>query len=240
MAKDPKVLVETLGTELERALGDNLAAFCLYGPAVRHDTRDDRALPTLLIVRDASPLALRPIEKVVADWTRKGHPPPLIFSADGWRSSTDVFPIEIEDMREAHLVVRGQSPFEGVMTTRADLRRELEREVRSKLLRLRTQFVAAAPDGKALTELLLDSAGAFFVLFRAVLRLLGQSPPQEREPLVRATAEATGMDAGAFAWMLDRLAGRRAPALGAYDPRGDRYVEQIERLAVFVDGLQVE
>ncbi len=236
MAKEPYAKLEALAAQLERKLGDNLVAFALYGPAVRHDAREeDRELTTLLILQDASPVALRPAEAEIAAWTKKGNPPPLIFSEQGWRSSTDVFPIEIEDMREANQLLRGRDPFEGLATTKEDLRRELEREVRGKLLRLRTEFGAAAPNGKALGELLLDSAGTFFVLFRAVLRLAGHTPPQTPKTLVHETAEIAGLDAAAFDWVLDKIVGHNVQALKAYDPIGDRYMEQIERLARFVD-----
>ena len=236
MAKHPKQLVDRLGAALEEALGDNLFAFCLYGPAVRLDVpAAQRELTTLLILRDVSPVALRPIESAVNDWTRHGNPPPLIFAEAGWRSATDVFPIEIEDMREAHLLVRGTPPFEGLRTDRADLRRALEHEVRSKLLRLRTQFVASAADGKALGELIGDSLGTFFVLFRAVLRLVGREPPQAPDELVAHTAEVAGLDADAFAWALAKVAGRKVRRLEPYDDDGHRYLEQIHRMASFVD-----
>lgn len=241
MAKDERAQLRTLADDLEKALGDNLVTFCLYGAGVRNDAAGERKeLTTLLILKDVSPEALRPIEAAINGWTKKGNPPPLIFAEDGWRSSTDVFPIEIEDMREAHLLLKGETPFEGLVTTRDDLRRELEREVRGKLLQLRTEYVALAPDGKALGNLLVNSVTTFFVLFRAVMRLVGQTPPQEREALVRATAEATGIDVDAFDWVLARLAGRKVPNLSAYDPIADRYVAQIERLARFVDSYQPE
>jgi hypothetical protein len=239
MARNIKLMVDQLGADLEQALGENLVAFCLYGPAVRHDTREeDREATTLLIVRDVAPAALRPIEAAIAAWSKRGNPPPLIFAEDGWRNSADVFPIEIEDMREAHLLVRGRDPFGWVPTTKEDLRRELEREMRGKLLRLRTEFVAAAPHGKALGELLLDSAATFFVLFRAVLRLTDRDPPQTPRTLVQEVAEVAGLEAAAFDWVLDRIVGHNVQALRAYDPVGDHYLEQLERLNRFVDAFE--
>jgi len=236
MAKDRQAKAKELAAKLQERLGDNLITFCLYGPAVRHDTWEgENALTTLLIVRDASPACLRPIADALATWTKKGNPPPLIFAEDGLRSSTDVFPIEIEDMREAHQILRGSDPFLGLTTTREDLRRELEREIRGKLLRLRTEFAAAAPKGKALEGLLLDSIGTFFVLFRAVLRLTGQEPPQTPKTLVHETAHVTGLDGSAFDWVLDKLVGHNVPSLKPFDPVGDRYLEQIQLLVKFVD-----
>lgn len=236
MAKDLNTKVEEFAARLETALGDNLVSLLLYGPAVRAEGPN---VPTiLLVVQDASPAALRPIEEFVAGWAKKGSPPPLIFSEREWRASSDVFPIEIEDMREAHRLLRGTDPLEYIQTVQEDLRRELEREVRGKLLQLRTEFAAVASDGKALGALLADSATTFFVLFRATLRLAGRTPPMDSAALVRDTAELAGLDGTAFDWILNKLAGRKQPHLKPYDAVGDSYVEQIERLAHFVDSYE--
>lgn len=228
--------LERFAAELERQLGENLVALVLFGPAVRRDDpAREHELTTLLVVRDASPKALRPAFQPIADWVKRGQPPPLVFSERGLRASADVFPIEIEEMREAHEVLRGTAPFDGVTTTREDLRRELEREVRSKLLRLRTEFAAAAPGGKALERLLLDSIGTFLILFRAVVRLTEERPPSDRRALIAAACARTGMDPSAFDWLLAKLEGQKCVGLTGYDPVGERYVEQIERLADWVD-----
>ena len=228
---------EELASRLEHALGDNLVSFLLYGPAIRDE--GNRTATTLLVVNDASPKALRSIEDHIAWWVKKGNPPPLIFSETEWAASTDVFPIEIEDMREAHRLIRGEDPLERVETTKEDLRRELEREVRGKLLQLRTEFAAVASDGKTLGLLLVDSATTFFVLFRATLRLAGRTPPRDPKSLVRDTAVLADLDGTAFDWILSKMTGEKQPKLRSYDPIGDRYVEQIEKLAHFVDAYDV-
>ena len=46
---------------------------------------------TLLVVKDASPTALGVIEKEIASWTKKGTPPPLIFSERELNASADRF-----------------------------------------------------------------------------------------------------------------------------------------------------
>ena len=237
MPRDMMTMVGEFAARLEQGLGHNLVSFILYGSAVRSEGTGEAT--TLLIVNDASPSALRPIEKHIANWSKKGNPPPLIFSFKEWQSSTDVFPIEIEDMKEAHLLVRGEDPLADIETTSEDLRRELEREIRGKLLQLRTEFAAVASDGKALGTLLLESARTFFVLFRATLRLVGKEPPQEAKELVAGMAVVSGMDATCFDWILQRMSGKKIANLKAYDPIGDLYVLQIERLAEFVDSFDV-
>lgn len=227
--------------ELARTLGENLVAVALFGEGVRGDPRNKHAqLDLLVILRDARPESLRPVGRAVAAWVKTGNPPPLIFSERGWRDSTDVFPIEIEDMREAHHVLLGSDPFDGLSTTAADLRQELEREIRGKLLQLRAAFVATEADGRALGELLVASARTFFVLFRGLLRARGQTPPMDPALLIQATAETAKIDLTSFEWALSKLTGNKAPSLEAYDPIGVRYVEAIDQLANFVDGIPNE
>ncbi len=239
MADGRKPNLEQLASRLEAALGDNLVALLLYGSAARGAHVDGRSdLNVLLIVKDASVARLHTATPLLAEWAKAGEPAPLVFAEAEWRSSADVFPIEIEDMREAHRVLAGRDPFEGVVTRRADLRRELEHELRGKVLRLRTEYAAAAADGQALGRLLVHSAGTFFVLFRATLRLLGGAPPAGHDALVKETAAAAGLEVAAFDWVLAALDGKNPKGLEPYDPVAGRYVDAMEQLADFVDRLE--
>jgi predicted nucleotidyltransferase len=239
MAADNKPSLEEFTRSLGAALGDNLVSLVLFGSAARGTHVQGRSdLNTLLIVRDATVARLHGAAPVVAEWARAGEPPPLIFAESEWRASADVFAIEIEDMREAHRVLAGRDPFDGLVTRRSDLRRELEHEARGKVLRLRTEYAAAAADGKALERLLAHSAGTFFVLFRAALRLTGGVPPAAHDALVKETAAATGLDGAAFEWVLAALGGRTPSPLQPYDPIAGRYLDAMEKLADWVDRLE--
>jgi hypothetical protein len=230
--------LERFRDRLQAALGEDLVSLVLFGSAVRGPDRERASPDLLLIMRRASVAALRPAATAIAAWTKSGHPAPRIFSEAGWRRSADVFPIEIEDMREAHRVLAGRDPFEGLSTDRADLRRELEHEVRGKLLRLRTEYATAAPHGKALTALLLGSAGTFHVLMRAVLRLEGIAPPADPGELVRRAAGTAGFDPGPFLWVADHAARRSKARLQPFDETAQAYLAAVERLATYVDGLE--
>jgi predicted nucleotidyltransferase len=239
MAADKKLGLEEFARRLGAALGENLVSLVLFGSAARGTHVDGRSdLNLLLIVGDASVGKLHASTPVVAEWVKGGEPAPLIFAEAEWRASADVFPIEIEDMRDAHRLLAGRDPFLGLTTRRADLRQALEHEVRGKVLRLRTEYAAAGADGKALGRLLVHSAGTFFVLFRATLRLTGGVPPAGHAALVHETAAAAGLDATVFDWVLAALDGRNPKPLEPYDPIAGRYLDTMERLADFVDRFE--
>jgi hypothetical protein len=235
-----KAAAQGAAERLATALGTNLVAVVLFGHAGEERPAHGVGENLLIVVGDASVAALRPIATAVGDWTKASGSAPLIFGEAEWRASADVFPLEIEDMRGAHALLAGRDPFAGVATTREDLRRQLEREVRGKLLQLRAEYAAAAPKGKALEALLTGSAGTFLVLFRATLRLAGRTPPGDPAALVADTAAVAGLDASALDWVLGRMAGRRVPALAPFDPVAGHYLAQAERLAGYLDGLEIE
>src|SRR6266853_1601793 len=103
-----KLTVEQFAAEVSRALGDRLVALLLYGSWARGTHVPDRSdVNTLLIcdtVDDALFAALAPAMRA---WTRAGHPAPLILTEREWRESADAFPIEYEDMRDAHRLLAG-------------------------------------------------------------------------------------------------------------------------------------
>lgn len=227
---------EKVAAQIANDLGENLKSVLLFGTAIRGGyALAHQEVNIMVMVEDASTRAIRPIEKPLAAWVKKGNAAPLIFGRSEWEGSTDVFPIEIEDMREAHTLVAGTDPFEGVVTNRDDLRHELEREVRGKLLQLRAQHAALAPNGGALTRLLIDSASTFFVLMRALVRLEGQTPEAKPARLVEQAAGIAGLDAGAFRWVVDKISGGKVKALRGDDPIAARYVDEIQKLTSYVD-----
>lgn len=227
---------EKVAAQIANDLGENMKSVVLFGTAIRGGYAPaHQEVNIMVMVEDASTQAIRSIEEPLAAWVKKGNSAPLIFERSEWEGSTDVFPIEIEDMREAHKLVSGTDPFEGVVTNRDDLRHELEREVRGKLLQLRAQHAAFAPNGGALTRLLIESASTFFVLMRALVRLEGETPEAKPARLVEQAASIAGLDAGAFRWVVDKISGEKVKALRSDDPIAARYVDEIQKLTNYVD-----
>jgi len=227
--------LEHFAKAVSDAAAENLVALVLYGSAAagQHTSRSDVNL--LLILRDARAAALRPLGPAFRDWVRAGDPPPLVFSEAGWRNAADVFPIEIEDIRARHRVLRGANPVADLTTTREDLRHQLEREARGLLIQLRASYAAADADARTLTAVVLDSFGPVLALFRALLRLRGLDVPDSRAELVAAAADLGGFEPAAFAWPLDQRTAARSSRLTTNDPIAAAYLDAVSAFVDFID-----
>jgi predicted nucleotidyltransferase len=220
---------------LAAAAGDNLVSLVLYGSAAAGTAHDSSDVNLVLILRDATADRLRPLGGAFRDWTRQGERPPLVFSLDGWRRAADVFPIEIEDIRRQGRVLRGADPVADLPTSRDDLRRQLEREARGAMVQLRAAYAAAAPDGKALSQLVVASFSTVRVLFRAALRLEDHAKDGDDHAIVAAVAGRAGFPAAALEWAIRHRKADRVPALKPFDPIAAGYLDAVAAFVDFVD-----
>jgi predicted nucleotidyltransferase len=228
--------VDPFLTEIDRALGAGYSAV-LYGSAARGDFIPGRSDINLMLVLDQlTPAVLRSLSRGFTAWRKAVHESPLILSRSEWSRASDVFPIEITDMRLSYQILRGSDPLDGMQVDRTDLRKALEREFRGKLLRLRQGYATHAPDPAALGSLGLQSAATILVLLRGMLTVIGMPVPTDGAELVKAAAAAVGFETEHLLHVVRHRADRewRCPA-----PEFENYMNAVEQTAGFVDQLQL-
>ncbi len=194
-----------MGREMERAqayardlagaYGSTLRAVVLYGSAARGEYREGSSdLNLLVLLADTHPQTLRRGTALARAWAAEKNPPPLLMSEDEFRGSTDVFPMELADIRDAHVVLHGGDPFAGLEIRPEDLRLQLERELKGAWIRLRTRYLTESGDAAAFQSTLLKSLSTFLVMFRTVLRLSGQGGVRDPGRVLAETAARVGFD----------------------------------------------
>ena len=238
-----KIVQEALNhlvEDLRATHGDNLASVVLYGSAAAGDHVELRSDYNLLIaLARITPEDLRAAQAPMREWQRLGHPLPVYFTVGELRDAADVFPIEFYQMEKARVVLYGADPFGFVQLTDANLRRQAEYELRSKLIQLRRLYIPASISAARLSALMSDSLASFAALFRAVLMLMGQEPPVSKPDCVRATVRALSLDAEPF----ERIFALRASdemSLGEVEANNlfGAYLLQIERVIEAVDKIE--
>lgn len=223
-------------SQADAALPSGYSAI-LYGSAARGDYFPGWSDINLLLVTDAlGPQILRGLGRAVGEWRKTSIEPPLLITRSEWARASDVFPIEITDMRAARRVLRGQDPLAGLEVSPADLRAELERELRGKLLRLRQGYAARSGDESALGDLAARSASTVLVLLRGILTLQGRPVPSDPLQVASATAAIMGIEGEAF---LGVVRHRGQPGWRCGGSEFEAYLDAMARAAAFVDQLKI-
>ncbi|HEU4560147.1 MAG TPA: nucleotidyltransferase domain-containing protein [Longimicrobium sp.] len=239
----------TMGREMERAqayardlagaYGEALVSVVLYGSAARGEYREgvsDLNLLVLLSSTDAH--TLRRGSALARAWAAENNPPPLLMSEAEFRASADVFPMELADMNDAHVVLHGENPFHDLEIRPDDLRLQLERELKGAWIRLRTRYLTESGDALKFQPMLLKSLSTFLVFFRTVLRLSGHPGTRDPETVLNETAARVGFDPQPL------LAIHRARSGAAkLDVRPDSavvtgYLEAVARVVEYVDRFE--
>lgn len=206
MDKDLNELVE----RLKQAAGSNLKSVVLYGSAASdefHAKHSDLNVLCVLERLDAS--ELEKLNPPATWWSRKGHPAPLVFTRDELRTSADVFAIELLDIQASHRVLFGEDFFTRLEVPTSLHSLQVERELRTNLIRLRQRYLVVPRDLKALLGVMTSSVSTFTTLFRHALLVLGEAPPRSKRSAVDALAASLGFDGSGFHAVLDVREGKR-------------------------------
>lgn len=238
-----------MGREMERAqayardlagaYGPALRSVVLYGSAARGEYREGQSdLNLLVLLSDTDPQTLRRGTALARAWAAENNPPPLLMGEDEFRGSADVFPMELADIRDAHVVLHGADPFAGLEIRPEDLRLQLERELKGAWIRLRTRYLTDAGDAATFQPVLLKSLSTFLVFFRTVLRLGGHEGVRDPERVLAETAAVVGFDPAPLL-EIERARGGAA----GLDVRPDSavvtgYLQAVARVVEYVDRFE--
>ena len=238
-AINSKVL-QRLVEALIAAHGENLASITLYGSTAVEDTSEDRAHHNVLVVLRR--IALEDLRRSVEPlrvWTKASQPMPVYFSLDELQRAADVFPIEFLQMQKARRVLYGSDPLQLVETSDANLRHQLEYELRTKFLQLRRLYFPAAQSAEKLRTLMVESLSSFAALFRAVLMLRGREVPVAKRDAIHATTSELGLDVSPFDRILELSSSPRTKLSEAEaNEIFGAYLVQLERVIDAVDQIQ--
>ncbi|HVI07603.1 MAG TPA: nucleotidyltransferase domain-containing protein [Candidatus Binatia bacterium] len=223
---------------LRAAAGANLESVILFGSAVAGDFHPGLSNINLLcVVRDGSFASLQALSGAIKWWDRQKQPPPLVMTRTEIERSTDLFTIELLDMKQHHRVLYGED-FVRNLTIPAHLHAiQVEYELREKLMLLRQHFLLAAGDDSRLWELLQRSVSSFATLFRHALVVLGENAPVSKRDSVLALARKVAFDAAGFLAVLEvreKKANRKNFDVTAIS---SQYLAAVEQAASAVDKM---
>ncbi len=229
-----KMTPEILTDGLKEICGDNLCSVVLYGSAAAGDSVKTSDYNVLVVMKRVEAEDLQALIALCSDWGRDGNHAPLLFARETLLRSADVFPVEFSDIKQTHKLLYGEDPFAGMVIEPALLRLELERELKSKLILLRENYLVTKGSPSKVDRLMVSSVSAFLTLFKAALRLYGEVPPAKKIEAVPKLSKYIKFDEEIFdiVWKL-KESGKR-PDIASSQIFG-RYLTAIQGVTEVVD-----
>jgi hypothetical protein len=226
--------VSDLIAGLSLALGDKLRAVVLYGPAARGEKPSgDSELHLMLVVSDLELATLEAAGPPLARWTGRGRAMPRMFSPTTLSEAADVFPVELSDIAERHMVLHGRDPLATMPRLDVEhLRLQCERDLREKMMRLQEAYALSRGKDSELARLVVSSYPAFALVFRGCLRLHGDPAPESSAGAAEAFCRRAGIDPAPFA---DAEKLRRGERVGSVTELFARYYAALEGAVEAVD-----
>ncbi|HHN65459.1 MAG TPA: hypothetical protein ENK09_08880 [Nitrospirae bacterium] len=216
---------------LNRAAPGNIISIIAYGDVT---LSRPAGIQTLIVVERIGSEFLLQYSRLKRRFP--GFAPPLFFTLDILRSSGDVFPVEILNIKDSYVVVYGEDVLQEIKVRLEDLRTEVEQQVKRQFLKLLDEFLYSLERKADLEQLLTSSLIAFVPLFRNILRLIKKECPVEGT-LFKEFCEELGLNDSVFFKIWDIKMGRKRFTKKELLNIFDSYTGEIEKLIARLESL---
>ncbi len=205
---------QTLTERLQRVCGARLQSVMLFGSAAAGDHEGARSDYNVLIVLDRLGLEeLTVLSPLARAWVKGGNPSPLLLTKMELAKAAEVFPMEIADMKEHHLLLAGEDVLSRLPVHAPNLRIQLEHELKGKLLQLRARYLLVQGRPRDVTELMVRSLSTFLILCRGALRLYQPMVPGKKLEALAALANHVPVRPQVFETIAQLKTKRRVPGV---------------------------
>lgn len=215
-----------------------LVSLILYGSAAGgHYIKGKSDINLLVLLTPAGMEKLADVLDTVHTWKKRRVAVPLVMTRDFIQSSLDSYPIEFLNMKNSHILIYGENILASLSIKPADLRLQIERELRGKLVLLRQGYLEAEGKARQLKKIISNSFTAFISIFNALLYLKQGKAPQGRRETINEMGKLFTIDAAVFTTCadikeeIDHLSGEEAVNIF------NKYVREVDKLCNIVDCL---
>jgi predicted nucleotidyltransferase len=235
----PQDIFVPLTQDYLQAFGNDLISLMLYGSAASGAYVKGKSDINILVV--LTPGGMNRLENafsLVKSWRKRNVAVPLVLTKDFISSSLDAYPIEFLNMKNNSVLIHGENVLEPLVFKPEDLRLQIERELKSKILLLREGYLESEGSVRQIRQLIGKSLTAFVAIFNAMLYLKQTPTPRDKRETMLEMKRVFTIDASIF--MLcseirhgaDKLSGKEV--IDVFK----KYLREAEKASVIIDGLK--
>jgi len=181
---------ENLINECKEKLKDNLVSIIKYGTEGEPNN-------ILIVTKQLTFSDLNKLKPIILSFSKKSKVVPILFTEDELKDSNDVFPLEILDMINPHVLLHGNDVLEKVDLDKKHVRTQIEFELRSKLIHLRENYIGIKKT-KDLKPLLKSAIPTLMPLLYGLLFMKNIKIPSDLYSLYSSVEKSYDIDMGIF------------------------------------------
>jgi len=176
--------------DLKVTFKDRLSSVFLYGScAVGECENASSDVNLMVIIKDLRAQDLKTANPIVKKIIKQTKSLPIFMDKDEWFNSCDVYAIEYSDIKDRNKMLFGEDLISSLNVDKKDLRLQCEQEVKNLLIRLRQVYLSKTDDKKSLKNVIKLSSKNFIIIFRTILKLIGETVPNQHKNVVTLLAE---------------------------------------------------
>lgn len=234
----PQDIFTSLTQDYLRAFGKDLVSLMLYGSAAGGSyVKGKSDINILVVLTEEGINRLEVAFPLVKQWRKRNVAVPLVMTKPFIDSSLDSYPIEFLNMKNNSVLIHGENVLESLVFKPEDLRLQIERELKSKILLLREGYLESAGQERFVRQLISKSLTAFISIFNAMLYLKQTSMPRHKNETIKEMNKVFAIDADVFELCFeikrgtDRLSGKEVIDIFR------KYLREVEKTCHTIDCL---
>ncbi|NIR47422.1 hypothetical protein GWO43_02990 [candidate division KSB1 bacterium] len=234
----PEEIFDEFTEDYKAAFEQDLTSVILYGSGAKGEYIRGKSDINFLIVLTSN--GIENLDKaldLIPKWRKRNVSVPLFLTEGYIQSALDAFAIEFLNMQKHYRLVFGNDVLESLEISKNDLRLQIERELRGKLLHLREGFLSTGQDRDSLREMLSASVAAFASIFEALLYLKEDKVPASKAEVFKHTAEKFGLEMVPFSQLLNIKRGEWRGSKVQLRDLTKMYIRQVRKLVELVDKM---
>lgn len=238
--KPDEIFAEIAG-DYRLLFGEDLISLILYGSGAGEDYVPGKSdINFLIILTEQGIDGLECALDTVRRWRKRSVAIPLFMTSSYLAGAQDAYPIEFLNMKRRYRVVFGADVLAPLAFDPQHVRLQLERELRAKIIHLRSGYLAAEGSARRLRELIGVSLTAFISLFGAMLYLKGVEIPAGKREIIAAAGAALGFDTAIF--LKSEEIRRKTDRFSSAEVRTIflDYMKKVRRLCEIIDKMELQ
>ncbi len=236
--EQPQDIFIPLTQDYVQAYGKDLVSLMLYGSAAGGSYVKGKSDINVLVV--LTPEGINHLDKalvLVKTWRKRNVAVPLVMTKAFIESSLDSYPIEFLNMKNNSVLIYGENVLAALTFQPQDLRLQIERELKAKILLLREGYLESEGSVRSLRNLIGKSLTAFVSIFNALIFLKTGAVHHKKGETIKEMSNIFQLNEQVFLSCFSIKEGTDKLSSAEVILLFKKYISEVEKICLAVDSL---